>query len=86
MRPPPLFFSGSSEPSADSGVALADFYVDRKPDKAELPAICMCKLPERATDMGCGSGCINRCVGVVPFSSGPTFSSRPRSLLPAPST
>ncbi|GAA5913841.1 hypothetical protein JCM8208_004767 [Rhodotorula glutinis] len=37
-----------------------NFYVDRKPDKAELPAICMCKLPERSTDMGCGQGCINR--------------------------
>ncbi|KPV71769.1 uncharacterized protein RHOBADRAFT_56389 [Rhodotorula graminis WP1] len=35
-------------------------YVDRKPDKAELPAICMCTLPARSTDMGCGQGCINR--------------------------
>ncbi|GAA5847477.1 hypothetical protein JCM9279_000500 [Rhodotorula babjevae] len=37
-----------------------NFYVDRKPDKAEMPAICMCKFPERPTDMGCGEGCINR--------------------------
>ncbi|GAA6006039.1 hypothetical protein JCM10207_007322 [Rhodosporidiobolus poonsookiae] len=35
-------------------------YVDRKPDRAAVPAICMCTPPARANEMGCGEGCINR--------------------------
>ncbi|GAA5993290.1 hypothetical protein JCM10908_001415 [Rhodotorula pacifica] len=35
-------------------------YMGRGPDKAAIPAICMCRPPARKNEMGCGSGCINR--------------------------
>ncbi|GAA5835084.1 hypothetical protein JCM11251_000159 [Rhodosporidiobolus azoricus] len=37
-----------------------NMYVDRKPDRAQIPAICMCTPPTRANEEGCGSDCINR--------------------------
>jgi hypothetical protein len=37
-----------------------DCYVERKPEKAELPAICACKLPAHPNEVGCGQSCINR--------------------------
>lgn len=44
----------------------ADIYVDRKPDKAENPAICHC-VPPKANEDGCGESCINRFVPHLPF-------------------
>ncbi|GAA6043428.1 hypothetical protein JCM8097_002851 [Rhodosporidiobolus ruineniae] len=38
----------------------ANAYVDRKPDRAEVPAICACTPPSRPSEMGCREGCINR--------------------------
>ncbi|BGO99630.1 hypothetical protein RTBOTA2_003370 [Rhodotorula toruloides] len=35
-------------------------YVGRGPDKAPIPAICVCAPPKRAGEMGCGIDCINR--------------------------
>ncbi|BGP41070.1 hypothetical protein JCM10449v2_005039 [Rhodotorula kratochvilovae] len=35
-------------------------YFARGPDKAELPAICVCRPPARASEKGCGEDCINR--------------------------
>ncbi|GAA5820671.1 hypothetical protein JCM3770_004960 [Rhodotorula araucariae] len=35
-------------------------YFARGPDKADLPAICMCKRPTRQGEMGCREDCINR--------------------------
>ncbi|KWU44391.1 SET domain-containing protein [Rhodotorula sp. JG-1b] len=35
-------------------------YLGRGPDKAANPAICMCRPPARAHEMGCGQDCINR--------------------------
>ncbi|GAA5883165.1 hypothetical protein JCM3774_006862 [Rhodotorula dairenensis] len=35
-------------------------YFGRGPDKAAIPAVCMCRPPTRATEMGCGRDCINR--------------------------
>ncbi|KAI5477891.1 hypothetical protein MNV49_005784 [Pseudohyphozyma bogoriensis] len=42
-------------------------YVERKPDKADIPAICHCKIPEDGS-MGCGDGCLNR---MLQFSCSP---------------
>ncbi|GAA5901954.1 hypothetical protein JCM6882_000150 [Rhodosporidiobolus microsporus] len=37
-----------------------NMYVDRKPDRAHVPAICMCTPPARSNENGCGADCINR--------------------------
>ncbi|TNY22234.1 hypothetical protein DMC30DRAFT_161392 [Rhodotorula diobovata] len=47
-KPPPYRYIGKN------------VYFNRRPDKAELPAICMCKLPSKPTEPGCGNDCINR--------------------------
>ncbi|KAJ3323140.1 Histone-Lysine N-Methyltransferase ash1l [Boothiomyces sp. JEL0866] len=41
--------------------ANLDIYVDRKPRKAEAPAICFCELPEDGSP-ACGPSCLNRCM------------------------
>ncbi|KAJ3260634.1 Histone-Lysine N-Methyltransferase ash1l [Boothiomyces macroporosus] len=38
-----------------------NIYVDRKPRKAEAPAICHCELPEDGSP-ACGPSCLNRCM------------------------
>ncbi|GAA5861227.1 hypothetical protein JCM1840_003122 [Sporobolomyces johnsonii] len=35
-------------------------YVDRKPDRAPIPAVCMCTPPTSKRGLGCGESCINR--------------------------
>ncbi|GAA5872350.1 hypothetical protein JCM8547_000904 [Rhodosporidiobolus lusitaniae] len=35
-------------------------FVDRKPDKAPIAAVCQCVPPSDPDEMGCGSDCINR--------------------------
>ncbi|GAA5937095.1 hypothetical protein JCM1841_001881 [Sporobolomyces salmonicolor] len=35
-------------------------YVDRKPDRALIPAVCMCTPPTSKRGLGCGESCINR--------------------------
>ncbi|BGP56294.1 hypothetical protein JCM8202v2_003909 [Rhodotorula sphaerocarpa] len=37
-----------------------NIYFGRGPDKAAIPAVCSCKPPARARDLGCGADCINR--------------------------
>ncbi|TKA50983.1 hypothetical protein B0A53_05675 [Rhodotorula sp. CCFEE 5036] len=47
-KPPPYRYIGKN------------VYLGRGPDKAANPAICMCRPPARAHEMGCGQDCINR--------------------------
>ncbi|GAA5977067.1 hypothetical protein JCM5350_007545 [Sporobolomyces pararoseus] len=37
-----------------------NFYVDRKPDRIDVAAVCMCQPPEDKTQQGCLETCINR--------------------------
>ncbi|KAJ3270573.1 Histone-Lysine N-Methyltransferase ash1l [Terramyces sp. JEL0728] len=38
-----------------------NIYVDRKPRKVEVPAICHCELPDDGSP-ACGASCLNRCM------------------------
>ncbi|GAA5948495.1 hypothetical protein JCM3765_004902 [Sporobolomyces pararoseus] len=37
-----------------------NFYVDRKPDRIDVAAVCMCQPPEDKAQLGCLETCINR--------------------------
>ncbi|GAA6006911.1 hypothetical protein JCM11491_001441 [Sporobolomyces phaffii] len=37
-----------------------NYYVDRKPDKVDVAAVCMCKPPSDKDQLGCLGDCINR--------------------------
>lgn len=64
---PPSFCScGEADRPRGPPARRADVYFNRRPDKAELPAICMCKLPSKPSELGCGNDCINRCVSTFP--------------------
>lgn len=39
-----------------------DYYVDRKPDRVDVAAVCMCKRPSNKDELGCLEECINRLV------------------------
>ncbi|GAA5846804.1 hypothetical protein JCM5353_005909 [Sporobolomyces roseus] len=37
-----------------------NYYVDRKPDRVDVAAVCMCKRPSNKDELGCLEECINR--------------------------
>jgi hypothetical protein len=41
-------------------LSCTDFYVDRKPDRIDVVAVCMCKPPKDKNQLGCLADCMNR--------------------------